>query len=147
MHNRDIIIQLITSAIVCAILTTIFTSFEYSPDGSNYVKLNIRDTIPFLFYFIGAAIPSLIIGLFFRLNQNLKIWLRKNYWINIVCCVIGVTLCIYSLKDSNIVVDEYRMDGMDFEYWHPKYSLQVSGWFILIFSTLNMYLPERKTTI
>ncbi len=147
MRKRDLIIQIVTAVIVCALLASVFASFEYSSQGSEYVKMNFRETIPYLFYFIGAAIPSVIIGLVIRLNESLLNWFRKNYWINITCCLIGIGLSFYSLKDANIVVDEYRMDGMDFEYWHPRYSLQVSGWFIIIFSALNLYLPKGKMAI
>lgn len=147
MYKRDIIIQIGTSVILCALLSIIFVSFEYSSQGSKYMKTNIQDTIPFLLYFIVASIPSMIIGLFVRINKYLLNYFRKNYWINITCCLIGIGLSIYSLKDVNIVLYEYRMDGMDFEYWHPRYSLQVSGWFIIIFSTLNLYLPHSKMAL
>jgi hypothetical protein len=147
MRKRDLIIQIVTAAIVCTFLSIAFASFEYSSQGSEYVKINFRDTILYLFCFIGLAIPSVIIGLFIRLNEGLMAWFRKKYWVNITCCLIGIGLSFYSLEDSNIVVYEYRMDGMDFEYWHPRYSLQVSGWFIIIFSVLNLYLPDKKSLI
>lgn len=144
MYKRDLIIQFVTAGILCILLSFLFASFEHSSNGSSYVGFNYRNAIPYLFYFIGAAIPSLIVGLLFRLNENLKKWMRKNYWINIIISVFGIVVCLFSLKDSNIVVYEYRMDGMDFKTWCPNYSYQVSGWFITIFSILNIYFPENK---
>lgn len=143
MRYRDIIIQFVIAGFISIFLALVFASFEYSSKGSTYAITNFRDATPYLFYFIGAAIPSLMIGLIFRLNLKIKNWLRKNYWINIASCVLGIALCLYSIADSNIIIDEYRMDGMNFEYWHPKHSFQLSGWFIMMFSALNIYLPEK----
>ncbi len=147
MHKRDLIIQFLISIFICTLLSFAFESFEYSKRGAIYVGINLRNTIPYLFYFIGTGIFSLFFGLFMRLNDKIKNWLRHNFWLNLICCLIGIISCFYSMKNSNIVADKYRMDGMDFEYWHPKSSFQVIGWCIVIFSTLNIYLPNKKRTI
>lgn len=140
MLNRTVIIQFGSALIIGVILTIVYSSFAYSALGSTYISFNYRNAI---FYFVFVVLSCLIIRLAIKSSTKLTNWLSRNYWLAIIGCLIGVGLSLYALKDSNIVLLHYRMEGMDFEYWHPDYTYQWTGYFISIFSALNIYIPQR----
>lgn len=144
MKKRDIAIQLIVTIIVVSFLSILFASFEYSAQGTIRTEVTLQNLIPYLLYLFGISTIPLILGLVIRLDKYATDWLRKNYWVSFLFIFSGIGLCILSIQSLHLVVDEYRMDGMDFEYWHPNYFFSITGSFFAVFGSMYLYLPNSK---
>jgi len=119
----------------------IFALFDYKGGVANFIGMALFQPIAALIAAGLTIIFCLIIGLPIRMNKQLNIWWRKNFYVSLILTFIGISFCAVSLVPQFMEEITYSMEGMDFEDSVPNRLLSLVGWFFLSFGTLHLFPP------
>ena len=125
------------------ILYMLFAAFDYQGGIANFVGLAIFQPILAIFISFLTIIICGIIGLPIRINNRFNEWWRTNFYVAIVFGIIGFIFCLFSVFPTFIEQVEYRMDGLELTATVPNRFFSISGWFLIAFGLLHLFLPYK----
>ena len=125
------------------ILYMLFAAFDYQGGIANFVGLAIFQPILAIFISILTILLCGIIGLPIRINKRLNKWWRTNFYLAIIFGIIGFIFCVISVLPNFIEQVEYRIDGLEQTATVPNRYFSISGWFLIAFGLLHLFLPYQ----
>ncbi len=121
----------------------IFAAFDYQGGIANFVGLAIFQPILALILSILTIIICGIIGIPIRINDKFNKWWRTNFYVAVIIVITGISFCIISLFPNFIEQVDYRMDGLEQTATVPNRFLSITGWFLIGFGLLHLFLPYK----
>ncbi len=121
----------------------LFAAFDYQGGIANFVGLAIFQPILAICLSLLTIIVCGIIGLPIRLNNRFNKWWRTNFYFAIILGIIGLVFCVISVFPNFIEQVEYRIDGLEQTATVPNRFFSVSGWFLIAFGLLHLFLPYK----
>ncbi len=144
--NKIFLLQYILTSIILLTCYMFFALLQSEWDFVGLIGLLLFQPVIGIFVSILTIIICLTIGLPIRLIEKLNIWWVKNYLISIVGILIGLTLQFLSYKHQFVTTQEIEIDGFMQSRTVPNWSLFISGWFLVGFMALHLYLFKSNVT-
>ena len=144
LKEKTFIFQLIITYSISCSIYMIF-AFHYSDPGINgfFGGIIIQPIMGNFFSFL-TLLLCFLIGLPLRINNKINSWWKKNYYISgifIICGLLVLYLSAQSFFEKTVIIKE---NGVEMVKNIPNSILNYSGWFLIPFSALHFYIPQKK---
>ena len=120
-----------------------FAVYDYKGGFDNFVGLTIVQPIWATIFSVVTIIICSIAGLPIRLNQQIKTWWQKNWFISLILIPIGLIMIFLSFTPAFLEQATTRLEGVDRIDTVPNQLLSIPGWFISSFATLHLFPPRN----
>ncbi len=137
-----IFIQVISAFLLALFIYRMCSLAEYIINVDGRSEIHIFKSALSIRISTWTIIVCLIVGLPFRLNNQLYKWWTKHYYIPIIGLLLGISLLIFSWSyfKGPVHFTPYRQDIIKVL---PNFLMLSVGWFLTLFMTLHIH-PSGK---